>query len=163
MSRRRKNDRFYINGNLHVILHVSRGKDLVTAFDYREGKKKIYPWSEIKKKAQNAFTITEAAKLVGRHRDRIVEYMDKGKIEKPQREYGLENKKPWRYFFSEDDMMDLRDAMAEIHHGRPRKDGKVTNNRLPTRDEMKAMITSKRMIYVQEEGEFKPIWTERSF
>jgi hypothetical protein len=149
---------FYLNGHLHRVIHVNRGKDLVTAYDFIDHKMKVYPWSDTKRMKQNAFTVTEAAELLGRHRDRIKTWLRNGDIERPQQEYSLKTGEPRRYFFSEDDMMELRDFMSSIHIGRPRKDGRVTNNRLPTRDEFRAMIQTGRMLYVKENDEFVPVW-----
>lgn len=154
----KKITRFYLNGHLHRVLHLNKAKDKLTAFDYIDGKTKVYNWSDVKKQKQNAFTISEAAELVGRHRERIMEYLIEGKIEYPQREYSLETGNPGRWFFSEDDMLDLHDYMSTIHIGRPRNDGRVTNNSLPTKEQLKGMIQSGRVLYIREEGQFIPIW-----
>jgi hypothetical protein len=158
MARTKKIRQFYLNGHLHKVVHVNRAKDLVTTYDFVDQRMKVYPWSEVKRKKQNAFTITQAAELIGRHRDRIIEYMERGDIEEPQREHSLATGRPGRFFFSEDDMMAIRDFMATIHIGRPRKDGKITNNRTPNRDEFRAMIQSGRVLYVKENDEFVPVW-----
>lgn len=159
-----KNQRqFYLHGNLHKILHISRARDLLTAYDFAEGKTKVYPWSEVQRRRQHAFTITQAGALLDRHRDRIMSYMEEGNVPWPQREYSLETGRPGRYFFSEDDMMDLRDYVATVHIGRPRKDGKVTNNRIPTREELRAMMQQGRVLYVKENDEFVPVWKAKEF
>ena len=158
MPKSKRIKQFYLNGNLHRVVHVNRAKDLVTAYDFVERKMKLYPWSMVKREKQNAFTITEAAKLVDRHRDRIIEYLENGDIEYPQREHNPDTGNPGRFFFSEDDMMDLRDFMATIHIGRPRKDGRVTNNMVPNREEFRTMIQTGRVLYVKEEDQFVPVW-----
>lgn len=158
MAKTKRIKQFFLNGNLHKVVHVNRAKDLVTAYDFAEHKLKVYPWSEVKRKKQNAFTITQAAELIGRHRDRLIEYMSRGDVEYPQREYNIETGRQGRYFFSEDDMMEIRDYMSNIHIGRPRKDGKITNNRVPNREEFRAMIQSGRVLYVKENDQFVPVW-----
>jgi len=159
----RVNKRFYLNGNLHRALHISRARDLITAYDYMEEKTKVYSLSDVRRNMQNAFTVTQAAELVDRHRDRIKEYMEEGHIEVPQREHAIEHGAPGRYFFSEDDMMELRDFMATVHIGRPRKDGRVTNNRVPSREELRAIMQSGKMLYVKENEEFVPVWKAKEF
>lgn len=158
MAKSKQIKQFYLNDHLHKVVHVNRAKDLVTAYDFVEHKLKVYPWSEVKRKKQNAFTITQAAELISRHRDRLLEYMYSGDVAFPQREYSMETGKPGRYFFSEDDMMEIRDYMATIHIGRPRNDGRITNNRVPNRDEFRTMLQSGRMLYVKENNEFVPVW-----
>jgi len=154
---------FFLNGHLHKTLHISRGRDLITAYDFLEHKTKVYPWSDVRRKRQNAFTLSQAARIMDRHRDRLVKYIDRGQIPEPQREYCIETGKIGRYFFSEDDMMDLRDFMSTIHIGRPRNDGRVTNNRVPTREELRTIIQSGRMLYVRENDEFVPVWKAKEF
>lgn len=151
---------FFLNGHLHKVLRVNRSQDLVTAYDFIEHRAKVYPWSDVKRKMQHAFTISEAAKLVDRHRDRIVRYIRNGEIKEPQREYNLDTKEPYRYFFSEDDMLELHEYMASLHIGRPRKDGRVTNNRTPSRDHMRAIIKKQEILYVKDGDEFIPVWKE---
>lgn len=154
---------FFLNDHLHKVLHVSRAQDLVTAYDFIEHRKKVYPWSDVKRKMQNAFTISQAAKMVGRHRDRIVRYIRNGEIKEPQREYNLNTGDPYRYFFSEDDMMDLHEYMASLHIGRPRKDGRVTNNMLPSREQMRGLVKTRKMLYVKQDDEFVPVWQEQAW
>ena len=158
MARKKRIKRFYLNGNLHGVLHLHKAKDRIVAVDYVEKKVKTYAWSDVKRNKQNAFTITEAARLVDRHRDRIWEYMKQGYVEWPQREVDLETGREGRYFFSEDGVLSIWEHMTTIHIGRPRNDGRVTNNRLPTKEQLKAMMNSNKIMYIKEEGEFKPIW-----
>lgn len=149
---------FYLNSNLHKILHRNRPADQVIAYDFSDGKRKVYIWSEVLKTMQHAFTIREAGHLVGRSHDRIYRYILYGYIEPPQREYNLETGRLGRYWFSEDDVLDLIEYMSTIHLGRPRKDGRITNDHTPSRAEMKRMMRTHKVIYVKEGGEFVPIW-----
>lgn len=154
---------FFLDGHLHKILHVSRARDLLTAYDFYDHKTKVYPWSEVQRRKQNAFTLTQAAELLDRHRDRLKRYIIDGDIPKPQQEYTISTGKLGRYFLSEDDVMDFRDFMATVHIGRPRKDGRVTNNRVPTREELRAMMQSGRILYVKEDGDYIPVWKAKDF
>lgn len=158
MPQNRRITHFYLNGHLHKVLHVNRAEDTVVAHDFVDHKRKVYSWSGVKREKQNAFTVREAARLVGRHKDRIKRYMWQGQIDFPQQDYSLTSGKPGRYFFSEDDMMEIRDFLASVHIGRPRKDGRVTNNSIPNRDEFRAMIQSGRVLYVKEDDKFVPVW-----
>lgn len=150
---------FYLNGSLHKILHRSRSSDQVKAYDYTDGKRKIYVYSEVLKTMQQAYTLAEVAKMVGRSKDRVYRYISEGLIAPPQREYLLDQPdRLGRYWFSEDDVLDLIEYMSTVHWGRPRKDGMITNDRTPTRRDMRAMMKQHQVIYVKEDGEFVPIW-----
>lgn len=148
--------------HLHRTLHVNPSQDLVTAWDYIDHKRKMYVWSDVKRTMQYAFTVKDAAELLGVHKMTLFNYMSDGKIEKPQRIYDLSTRKPGKYFFSEEDVMDIHLAMSETHQGRPRKDGLVTNNGVPNRAQVRTLVRQGDVLYTKtEDGEFVPIWKEQ--
>lgn len=153
---------FYINGDLHRVLRVVRPSDLVEAWNYPLGKRVGYIWSDVKKRKENAFTLQEVCSMVGRHRVQVELYILEGKIKTPQRIYTLDgDKKPGKYFFSESDVLDLHDYLLTVHIGRPRKDGKITPGKMPTKAELRAIMKHDLVTYVKtDDNEFKPIWKE---
>ena len=49
----------------------------------------------------------------------------------------------------------MRDIMALIHHGRPRKDGFISNNKTPTESQLRAAINDQMFVYVKDkDGNF---------
>lgn len=160
-TERRKSRWFYLNGHLHKVLHTSRPQDLLTAFDFVTGERVIYPLSETRRKMQNAYTIGEVAKMMCRSRVRMRHYLDDGTIKKPQKSYPLDpNANPGRgrWYFSEDDVLDIHEFFLGVHIGRPRQDGRITNRPMPTREELRTMLRSGRLLYVKEGDEFVPVW-----
>jgi hypothetical protein len=153
---------FYLNGDLHKVLRVTRPQDFVEAWNYREGKTMGYVWSDVKKRSTRALTMTEVGKLIGRHRVQIQNYILDGNIARPQRQYTLdEARKPGKYMFSEDDVMKLHEYLLTVHQGRPRKDGRITPTPLPTKAELRALMKHDFMTYVKVgEDEFIPAWKE---
>lgn len=160
---KRKFRYFYIDGRLHKVLHVNRPEDIVNAWDYPERKRKTYIWSDVQRRMQQAFTISEVAKIVGRHRLIIDHYIRDGHIPAPQRIYSIDGKfTPGKYMFSEDDVLKLHDFMLTVHRGRPRKDGLITNAAMPSRSELRAIIKSRVLLYIKnEDGEYVPVWKEQ--
>lgn len=150
--------RFFLNDHLHRVIHTNRSNNEITAFDFIEDKIKVYPLSEVQKKKQSAISVNKLAGFLNRHRKTIHRHIQEGTIPRPQQEYSIENKKPGAFFFSENDCMDIRDFFATIHIGRPRSDGRNTPRDIPTREELRAMIDSGRILYVKEKDEFVPIW-----
>lgn len=132
------------------------------AWCYREGKRKGYVWSDVRKRMEVALPIAEVAKLIGRHRVQIENYILKGFIKSPQRVYTLDgNAKPGKYMFSESDVMGLHDYLLTVHIGRPRRDGRITPGRMPSKAELRAMMRHDTMTYVKNaDGEFTPVWKE---
>lgn len=148
--------------HLHKVLHINPSQDLVVAWDYVDAKRKQYGWTDVKRTMQNAFTITDAAELLGVHRMTVDTYIRENRVETPQRTYDLSTRVPGRYFFSEDGVLDLHTAMSETHQGRPRKDGLVTNNNVPNRSQVRTLVRQGDVLYTKDEsGEFVPIWKEQ--
>jgi hypothetical protein len=157
----KKRSFFFLNGKLHRVLHVNRGRDLVTAWHFDDAERKVYLWSDVRKKMQTAFTISEVARMMGRHPDRIWRYIAAGAINPPQQAYTIDDRRnPTINFYSEDDVLEIHEYMTTIHRGRPRKDGRITNN-MPNRDEIRSMTQTRRFLYVKDDdGKFVPVWRE---
>jgi hypothetical protein len=155
--------RFFLNDHLHRVIHTNRARNTITAYDFIDHKLKTYPYSEVENNKVNAFKLSEAGEILNRKKARILMYMRDGLGRTPQREYHLKTKKPGTYFLSEKDIMDVRDFMAGVHRGRPRQDSRITNSSVPTREEVRSMIQSGRILYVKENDEFVPIWKARDW
>lgn len=154
--------RFFLNGNLHRLIHQNRAQNILAAFDFVEGKVKTYPYSEVELNKVTALKIADAARILDRDDEVIRRYIDAMEMEL-QREYCIETGTIGMWFMTEHQLMDMRTYAAGIHIGRPRKDGRVTNDRTPTREEAKSMIQSNRMLYVKENEEFVPVWRARQW
>lgn len=104
----------------------------------------------------------QVGKMIGRTRVQIENYILRGDIRRPQRIYTLDvEKKPGKYFFSEADVLGLHDYLLTVHIGRPRKDGRITPGKMPSKAELRAMMKHDLVTYVKtDEGEFRPIWKE---
>jgi hypothetical protein len=166
MSKRSKPLRyFFYHGNLHKKVHINRGADIITAFDYRQGKVCKHIYTDVRKNGEKAFSTVEVAKMIRRTRKTIEEAIMFGYIERPQITYGMdENRRDYAYYWSEKDIMDLHGYFITVHRGRPRKDGLVTPSNLPTASELRAMIRQGTVLYVKtDSGEFVPTWQADKF
>jgi len=152
--------RIFINAELHHIIYINIPGDLATTYNYIQEKTIQYPYRNMKKHAQKAYLINEVAKIVNRHPDRIRVGIRQGGIRKPQRA-GPTGK----YYFSDDDIVDIQDYFANIHFGRPRKDGIVKPlKRTVTKEEVDAKLGRRDVLYVQnEDGDFIPVWRTIDF
>lgn len=162
---RRRNKRpilptyFFLNGDLHRKLHINRGRDLLTAWNYPEGKRVTTSYTATIRRKQTAFTSTEVCKMVNRGRLTIELAMRHGMIERPQFTYGLdENRNFYQYMWREEDIMALHEYLASVHFGRPRKDGQVTPAPMPTPRELRAMINDEELLYVKQGDTYVPTW-----
>jgi hypothetical protein len=106
--------------------------------------------------------MVQVSKMINRHRVNIERYILEGKIRPPERIYSLDgNKTPGKYMFSEKDVFELHDYLLTVHIGRPRKDGRVTPGRMPSRAELRAMMQHDTTVYIKSaDGTFMPVWKE---
>jgi DNA-binding transcriptional MerR regulator len=156
---------FYLNGRLYKSLYVNTRTNLVSAMDVETGDRKQFLFSDIRKHSQQAFKIGQVAKMLNVRPANIMKYESEGLIRPAQRWAGPDRSyAPERQMrlFSEDHVREIRDAMSEVHRGRPRKDGIITPRRsLPTAAELEAKINRETILYEEIDGELIPIWRNK--
>ena len=150
---------FYMNGKLHKILRVDKPKDLVECYIFKEKKRVLYAWTAVRKNRRPNFTRRDVAKFFNRHPVVISRYILQGKIPAPEKSFDLTTGKPGDYHWSEEDILRLHDYLLTVHKGQPRRDGHITNYRLPSRAELIAMMRTGSTVYIQSsDGTFVPMW-----
>lgn len=154
---------FFLNGDLHKTIHINRSSDLIVAWNYPLKRRTSYSWSDAQKNMEKAYSITEVANMLNRHRMTIDKYIRQELIKTPQRLYKIDGKfnSAGKYMFSEKDILDLHEYCSTISKGRPRKDGLINTSGLPSRSEVKAMIKQSSVLYIKDDdGNFIPVWKE---
>ena len=154
---------FFLNDSLHKTIHINRSSDLIVAWSYPDKKRISYSWSDAQKNMERAYTITEVANMLNRHRMTIDKYIRRGLIKTPQRIYKIDGKfnSIGKYMFSEKDIISLHEYCSTVSRGRPRKDGLVNTVGLPSKTEIRSIMKDKSVLYVKdEEGNFIPVWKE---
>lgn len=167
VKRERKNKRegikyFFLNGDHHRVLRISRAEDIVMAWNYNAGKRVTYPWSLTKKNMQKAFSIKEVCRIFQRDRLVIHDYIQQDKIKRPAQCYTIDSRRiPSKFLFSEDDMRELHSYLLTVHRGRPRNDGLITPSKLISRAELEAIMREERILYAKDgSGEYVPVWKQ---
>lgn len=154
---------FFLNGEHHKVLRISRAEDILIAWNYVEQKRCSYIWSVARNSITRAFTIKDVSKIFDRDRLVIHSYISKGKIKKPAVAEPPDSKteRPGRYLFSEDDMRDLHSYLLTVHRGRPRNDGTITQSKVMSRAELEAIMKEDTVLYTKtSDGEFVPVWKQ---
>ncbi len=156
---------FYLNGLLHKKLLIDRTRDSVTTWCYPLGKRVTYTYSDVKKRKEPAFTGLEVSAMIGRSPRTLKRLINDGDIEPPQHTYGLNEKRiKYKFMWSEADIMNLHEHLANTHRGRPRHDGIQRNTGIPTRKELRAMIKQENILYtLTKDGDFIPVWKAQDF
>ncbi len=87
--------------------------------------------------------------------------MRDGMVPYPQQAHSLDGKfKPLGYYFTEEEAMDVYRYFASLHRGRPRKDGRTTNNTITPLAEFRALVAGQKVLYTKEDGEFVPVFIQ---
>lgn len=153
---------FFLNGDLHKLIRKSAAQNVCYALNLNTNKVNKYTYKDYKQFKKKAYTISEVGKVLGRHVDRIRVALYSGLVKKPfmVKYSGRTNV----YYFSEEDIYELREYFANIHRGRPRADGIVIPKDVPTIAELDAILGKRPMLYVRtKEGNFVPVWRQEEF
>lgn len=164
--------RFFMNGEFHELIATNRAASFVKAYNYENNNVVTYSLSDYKKFRQQAYTIKHVSGFIERDQSSIWKAIDRGDVKKPfllpvKKDAGKGQFGVGRvgiYYFSEDNIYELRDYFAGVHKGRPRADGIVIPYNIPSVEELDAMLGKREMVYVKDKnGQFVPIWKRVDF
>jgi len=153
---------WFLNGELVKKVHISRAAGMITLFNINTRQRFILPMAEWKKKRRRSYLVKEASALLNLHRKSVARLVHRGILPPPVG--AVEGGKPVfgkKAYYSEDNIRDMRDILAGIHMGRPRKDGLITNNQTPTAAEVAISLGDSALLYQKDaNGNFIPVFTE---
>ena len=153
---------WFLNGDLVRLHHSSRSTGMVTVYNITKDRLETCLRTDFRKNREKAFTVAETARLINRHRKYIPSLIKRGVIPPPTGAQvgGIRN---WqvRAYYSESQVKEIRDILASIHFGRPRKDNLITNNMTPTSQELTRRTGDGILVYTKTaDGRFIPVWNE---
>lgn len=153
---------WFLNGDLVRVEHVSRAQGLVTLQNCTKDCRMAISMVEFKKKRRRAYTVMETAKLLNYHRKSIPRLVNSGLLPPPTGELpGGRTAFHYLSYYSEDQILEARNLMAQTHIGKPRKDGLVTNNKTPTEQELRHAMGDGMIFYIKDHsGKFMPVFSE---
>jgi hypothetical protein len=158
MARRRY---FFLNGHLHKMLYIHKGRDIVIAWNFVSGEEVKYLYSDWKRRREVAYTPTEVAAIIGRHRGRLNWYIVAGELPRPARSYSLDGeKRPGHYYYSASEVLDIHEFFCGVARGRPNSEYKENvNTTLTPRSEVVKMLAGGKVLFkVDEKGNMVPVW-----
>lgn len=153
---------WFLNNDLVRIHHSSRSTGMVSFYNITKDRLETCLRSDFRKNRERAYTVTETAKLINRHRKYMPKLIKTGMIPPPIGAR-LNGERGWqiRSYYSESMVRDIRAILATIHIGQPRKDGLITNNMTPTSQELTRRMGDGILTYTKtEDGRFIPVWAE---
>lgn len=153
---------WFLNGDLVRSYHLNRSNGIMSVYNINTGNIESCLIADFKKNRQRAYTVSETAILVNRHRKYLPRLMKNGTIPTPtgsslNKERGFQIKA----YYSESQVHEIRDILATYHIGRPRKDGLINNDITPTRQELTRRMGDGILTYTRTpDGQFIPVWSE---
>jgi hypothetical protein len=153
---------WFLNGDLVRSHHLNKSNGIMSVYNINKDRIESCLISDFKKNRERAFTVGETATLVNRHKKYLPDLVKRGVIPGPTgSQKGGATAWQVRSYYSESQVHQIRDILASYHIGQPRKDGLITNNATPTRQELTRRMGDGILTYTRtEDGRFIPIWSE---
>jgi len=157
---------FFLNKDIVRLIHSNRANNICVIYNIMKDKEQTMLYSDFKKHRKRAYTVKNTLKIFNRSRIQMERWIKKGIIAPPtgvvpggKRVFGEYS------YFSEDDLFTIREILATIHTGRPRKDGRINARKnIPTEQELRSLLGDAIMLYTKtKSGEFVPVWTEETW
>jgi len=153
---------WFLNGDLVRLYHSSRSTGMVTFYNITKDRLETCLRTDFRRNKQRAYTVAETAKLVNRHRKYMPKLIKNGIIPPPIGAR-VNGQRGWqiRSYYSEEHIKEIRAILGSRHMGQPRKDGLITNNSIPTSQELTRRMGDGILTYTKtEDGRFIPVWSE---
>jgi len=149
---------FFLDGKLYKKLKLVKSDDSVVVFDYEEESRVWLPVRAVLKNYKRAYSLPQAANLLSVKSSIVKEIITKKSIGNPVLAYNPKTFAPIKYYISEDDLMDIRDAAWELlpknRYGEPFKDV------IPSPDDLRAkLFGDDNRNYVIRDNEFIQIFS----
>ena len=153
---------WFLNGCLVRKHHISKSNGIMSVYNMNNDQIESCLISDFKKNRERAYSVKDTAALVDRHPKHIYRLIHQGVIPPPVGA-SVGGQRAWRVraYYSESTVKEIRDILASIHRGRPRKDGLISNDTVPTIQELTRRLGDGILTYTRtEDGNFVPVWTE---
>lgn len=150
---------FFLNEKLYEKLRVVKSENYIVAWSFEDEARLRFNYSSARRDASKAYEIREVAKLIDRPAKELLSYLSRGLIDPPSaRLYSRKNKVPGKWMWSEQDVLDLRDAIFELapknKYGEP-----YTNFKLVSKAELLRQMRGDTSYYVRDEsGNYVKVW-----
>lgn len=157
---------FYLNGKLYKVLQAIRTSDYLSAWNYHDHGVEEFVYSDIRKRAEPAFSNKSVAALIGRSRETVYNaYLTEKGVKGGTKTYPLDGKNTpaWysRIYWSKKDIYDLYDYFLS-KKGAHAVEGNVprTRNNLMSKRELRAALEHEVSYFVQnDKGEFIKVFS----
>jgi hypothetical protein len=153
---------WFLNNKLVRVYHINRSNGIMSVYNIIDDKIESCLVSDFKKNREKAYTVGQTADLVNRHKKYMPSLIKRGVIPGPVgSQAGGKTGFQVRSYYSHSQVKEIRDILASIHIGQPRKDKLITNDITPSPQELTRRLGDGILTYTKtEDGRFIPVWSE---
>jgi hypothetical protein len=157
---------FFVSGDLVRLIHSNRAMNICSLYNFIQDKEQTMLLTDFKKHRRRAYSVINTLKIFKRSRMQLERWIEKGLVPPPTGAV-KGGKRVFRKlsYYSEDDIFTIRENIARIHKGRPRKDGRITTAKdVPTERDLRSLMGDAIMLYTKnKDGKYIPIWQEETW
>lgn len=130
----RQGEHYLLADNVFRVVSVSRATDEIVLENIKDKARYVEQFAVFQHVYVRVWKIGDVASLLERHPRSIYRYESKGQIQKAKR-YQAGGKHTVR-FYTKEDIVSTHEMISQINQGRPRRDGRTTNNTLKSMGEL---------------------------
>lgn len=150
---------FFIDKKLYKLVRVIYARDEAVALCLEDDTLRMFAWSDVRRHASRGFTIGQVAKIINRTPRQIHNYLMAGEVESDGMLYSRVDGRPVRRIFSEENIFQIQEVMANKHFGRPRNDGLIKPKNVLGKSDIRAAVKHDMQLYAKtEDGEYVPVY-----
>ena len=128
-----------------------------------DGERVVFLWTDVKKNGQRAFPLSQVAEILDCSPNTVFSYHTRGIVTPPTNVAQPDHPIPVfrnKRLYSEDQILEIWEAMANSHRGRPRFDDIIVPRKdLPSKAEVLNKIRGGTVLYYKDEaGDYVPLW-----
>lgn len=127
-------DHYLLGEKIYKVASINRGKAEIIVQNIETGDRFNTPYDTFFVGYERVLKIGAVCDVLNRSPRSIYRYEAKSQIKNPNR-YLTKSGKHLR-FYTKQDVLEMREMIADIHQGRPNQKGKVINNTVPTKYEV---------------------------
>jgi hypothetical protein len=150
---------FFLNNKLYQKIRVVKSENYVVAWSYEDEQRMRFNHSSVLRDATKAYELREVSRLIDKPQSVILSYMGRNLVDYPSgRTYTKTSKKPGKWMWSQQDVLDLRDAIVAVapknKYGEP-----FPSFQLISKAELLAKMNEDTSYYIKnDKGEFVKVW-----
>lgn len=149
---------FFLDNKLYKKIKLVKSDDSVVVFDYEEESRVWLPVKAVLKNYKRAYSLPQVANLLSVKTNVVKEVIGKQRVGSPVLSYNPKTFAPIKYYVSEEDLMDIRDAVWELLP--KNRYGEPFNDIVPSADDLRAKLFGEDdRNYVIRDNEFIQIFS----